>query len=165
MGLQCLHFGFGICGYKKILFVLSSVFLLNVGFSQSPLAQHRWEDRLILLFAPDSSDVAFHQQFTLLTAEMEKVTDRDLVFYKIFTKKGFAPDDRSLKNEGIRALRARFEVPENRFAIILIGKDGMEKLRRWEVTKPKEFFDLIDTMPMRRAEMRRENHMIRGVDY
>ncbi len=158
MGVQCLQFGFGIYNYKKILFALSSIFLLNVGFSQSPLEQHRWGDRLVLLFAPDSSNVAFHQQLTLLTAEMEKVTDRNLVFYKIFTEKGFAPDDKSLKMEEVRALRQYFDVPENRFTLILIGKDGTEKLRRWEVTKPGEIFDRIDAMPMRQAEIRRENH-------
>jgi hypothetical protein len=40
--------------------------------------------------------------------------------------------------------------------VILIGKDGGEKLSREEGTTLGEIFGLIDTMPMRRREMRRK---------
>jgi hypothetical protein len=37
--------------------------------------------------------------------------------------------------------------------VVLIGKDGGEKLRREEGGTLREIFGLIDTMPMRRREM------------
>jgi len=40
------------------------------------------------------------------------------------------------------------------FMVVLIGKDGGEKLRREEGATLGEIFGLIDTMPMRRREMR-----------
>ena len=49
-------------------------------------------------------------------------------------------------------------ITKNRFIIlftfILLGKDGTEKLRRLgKVVSPQELFQLIDSMPMRKAEM------------
>jgi hypothetical protein len=38
--------------------------------------------------------------------------------------------------------------------VLLIGKDGGVKLRAEEPLPAAEFFALIDTMPMRRREMR-----------
>ena len=40
------------------------------------------------------------------------------------------------------------------FSVVLIGKDGGEKLRRPTPLAPDELFALVDAMPMRRAEMR-----------
>ena len=153
---RCFNFNF--YNAKKILFVLGSIFLLNSASAQSPLELHHWQERVILLFAPEQNHVSLRQQYTLLTAEMEKVTDRDLVFYRIFAKTGIAPDEKPLNKEAVEGLRERFQVPKDQFAVILVGKDGTEKLRRTEVIRSAEIFDLIDTMPMRRAEMRRDSN-------
>ncbi len=42
------------------------------------------------------------------------------------------------------------------FEVVLIGRDGGEKLRANAPVPPAELFALIDTMPMRRAEMAAE---------
>lgn len=131
--------------------------MLNFLQAQSPLDQHQWERRVLLVFAPDSNHVSLQKQFDILTQEKTKVTDRDLVFYKIFTWKGESSVGEQMDKKEINAIRRQFEVPADRFALILIGKDGTEKLRRWSVVPPKEIFDLIDSMPMRQAEMRRKN--------
>lgn len=131
--------------------------MLNFLQAQSPLTQHQWEHRVLLFFAPDSNHVSLQKQLDLLTQEKAKVTDRDLVFYKIYTGEGAGSDGQGLKKIEIKTIRRQFEVPDEQFAVILIGKDGTEKLRRWSVVPPKEIFDLIDSMPMRQAEIRRKN--------
>lgn len=60
--------------------------------------------------------------------------------------------DDSLEEEQ-RRLRERYGIAEGQFAVILIGKDGGEKLRRLEHVPIETIFALIDTMPMRRREM------------
>lgn len=40
------------------------------------------------------------------------------------------------------------------FSIVLIGLDGGEKYKSNTVEKPDVFLNLIDTMPMRRQELR-----------
>jgi len=42
------------------------------------------------------------------------------------------------------------------FSVVLIGKDGGEKLRRDSFLSTRELFAFVDAMPMRRAEMERE---------
>ncbi|WP_419729845.1 DUF4174 domain-containing protein [Lichenicola sp.] len=45
--------------------------------------------------------------------------------------------------------------PDSSFEVLLVGKDGQVKLRRDTPVAAREITALIDTMPMRRAEMRR----------
>lgn len=51
-------------------------------------------------------------------------------------------------------VQTRFNTGE--FSIVLIGKDGGEKLRRNSLLTTRELFSMVDVMPMRRAEMRKE---------
>ncbi len=45
--------------------------------------------------------------------------------------------------------------PKAEFEMLLVGKDGGVKLRRTHLVAASEIIALIDTMPMRRSEMRR----------
>ena len=47
-------------------------------------------------------------------------------------------------------------MPEESFRIVLIGKDGGVKLDQAKGISIQEVFDLIDTMPMRQAEIRKK---------
>ena len=71
--------------------------------------------------------------------------DRDLIVFRVFE------DD-----EG-KDLRERFSPKPGGFTLILIGKDGGVKLRRENGADLQDIFDLIDGMPMRKAEMRRQS--------
>jgi hypothetical protein len=51
-------------------------------------------------------------------------------------------------------LRRRFSVAPDKFAVLLIGKDGGVKLRKSEPVERREFYALIDRMPMRIQEAR-----------
>ncbi len=42
------------------------------------------------------------------------------------------------------------------FTVILVGKDGSEKLRSQNLLTTEKLFALIDSMPMRRGEMRNQ---------
>ena len=53
-------------------------------------------------------------------------------------------------------LRSHYRVGAGQFTVILVGKDGGEKYRAERVVDPDELFALIDTMPMRRREMRKK---------
>ena len=50
-------------------------------------------------------------------------------------------------------LRERYGIEPGQFAVILIGKDGGEKYRLYEVPELDGIFALIDGMPMRQNEM------------
>ena len=52
-----------------------------------------------------------------------------------------------------RRLRDRFDVPDDAFRVVLVGKDGTEKRREAEPVSARSVFDTIDAMPMRQREM------------
>jgi hypothetical protein len=141
---------------NTILSMLLFSILLPDGQAQS-LDEYRWKNRLVLLFAPESSSDLLQQQVELLTADSEKVTDRGLLLFSITPNGGTSPGGTRLSQKYCRQLYADWAVLSSSFTIILVGKDGGEKLRKQKVTAPQVLFDLIDSMPMRRAEMRRKH--------
>lgn len=129
-------------------------FFAGISFAQSPLDAHRWQHRVLLIFAPDQQHSALQEQLILLTQKSTEVTDRDLIFYTINTSGGSNSMGALLQKSEAIAIRRQFAVSEQQFLVILVGKDGTEKLRRWEATDPRVFFALIDTMPMRQSELK-----------
>ncbi len=122
---------------------------------ENPLAKHRWEHRVILVFAPDTESTDFQQQLDILTSDSAGMKDRDLFVYHLFPKGGTVADGGDLAAETVRALRQRYRIEPSDFTTILIGKDGGEKLRTEKPLPLEKLFDTIDAMPMRRTEMRR----------
>ena len=61
---------------------------------------------------------------------------------------------RPLSTPAADVLRKQLRLMTSQFVVVLIGKDGGEKLRRTHRVDLGEIFALIDAMPMRRQEMR-----------
>ena len=123
---------------------LTAALLTTVVAAQVPdLNALRWSNRVLLLFAPAAHDPQLARQKQMLESQAAGLGERDL---KVFEITGRAPSD-----EG---LRDRFHVKADSFAVVLIGKDGSQKLKHSEPTEPGDIFKLIDSMPMRKHEMR-----------
>ncbi|MGD8989902.1 MAG: DUF4174 domain-containing protein [Desulfobacterales bacterium] len=121
------------------------------------LEQFKWEKRLLFIFAPDR----FHPDLKEIQAEISTqksaVEDRDLVVFKIAGNASSQKTTPSLSQADADALRKHFGVDPNTYTLILIGKDGGIKLKRDDRVPLSEIFELIDSMPMRRYEMRQKN--------
>ena len=72
----------------------------------------------------------------------------------MFEKGSSVLADKPLSAESAEMLRRRFEIEKDSFVVILIGKDGGVKMVREDRLSLQEVFDRIDSMPMRRQEMR-----------
>lgn len=86
------------------------------------------DQRILLIAAPSLNDDAYRTQAALLLPALAGLNERDFVVQIQFSTKSFS--------------------------VVLIGKDGGEKLRRAIPLSPEELFAVVDAMPMRRAEMR-----------
>jgi len=53
-------------------------------------------------------------------------------------------------------LLSQYGVASKQFAIILIGKDGGEKFRSLKAETTETLFAIIDSMPMRKSEMKKK---------
>lgn len=101
------------------------------------LAEYRWKNRLIILVGTESNT----EQLKLLKNTEKQLQERDIL---VLEK---TPNNRDLKPLGIT---------KNFEGVLLIGKDGDIKLQRPFVVEPQVIFDLVDSMPMRKSEMRRK---------
>jgi hypothetical protein len=86
-------------------------------------------NRILVISAPSRENADYQKQAAELLAAWDGLVERDFV------------------------VQTRFNAPE--FSVVLIGKDGGEKLRRNSLLSTRELFAIVDAMPMRRAEMER----------
>lgn len=109
---------------------------------QSDLSDYQWKYRIVII---DEQMVNANDQLIQLLAAKKELEDRELL---VFLKTG---NELICQNKELKAINVR----NNRFnGITLIGKDGGTKLQRKEKVDNQIIFDLIDSMPMRRAEIR-----------
>ncbi len=123
----------------RIVFLIIAVCTATQLFSQD-LSNYRWEKRLVILVSPDFDSHLIQEQAQLLEKEATELEGRDMLVLKI------PPNNEALD---------KFKLRENFEGVLLIGKDGGLKSRYDLLVKPKTLFDLVDSMPMRRAEMRK----------
>jgi hypothetical protein len=147
----------------KYLFRLTASFLLMVSINVAPLnmahaektdlAQYLWENRVLLVFSPSIQDSRFEAQVKELRQSTCDLQDRNMLVFQIINNAGVINLNGSTsKLEGDK-FRKNYQVQRNDYRVILIGKDGGEKMRSHKVISVNEIFDEIDAMPMRQNEM------------
>lgn len=118
------------------------------------LNQYRWKSRLVLCFAPEPTDPLFEQQVRLLYDEVDAFRERDTRFIFITPDGKHENSGRFLREADARKYYERFDVRQYQFEMVLVGYDGYEKFRAQnQVTPPLILLNLIDGMPLRRAEL------------
>ncbi len=136
----------------KLVFGLASLVAWNLPPQDSPplaeiLRASRYQQRVLLLTAPSAQDADFQRQTALLVAGQAALKARDVRVVS-------APFDQ-LSAADQRLLTLELRLGASAFCVLLLGKDGGEKLRRVRPVTVAELTVLIDQMPMRRQEMRR----------
>ncbi len=117
------------------------------------MAQWRWQKRVLVISAASEEDASFGTQLEALQASEAEFAERDLVLISLLDDSGAAAD-RQLSAQQVAGLREALDIEPGAFALRLVGKDGGTKLSREAPVSMLEIYGLIDTMPMRRQEMR-----------
>lgn len=127
------------------MLITTLLFAAVVVLSQTPnMEQLRWHNRVVLLFTSDPSSPGMQKQQQMLEGAEKDLAERDVKVYEVT---GSSAQE--------AALRLQFGVEKLSFAVVLVGKDGGRKLRKTKPVEPSELFALIDSMPMRKAEISR----------
>ncbi len=138
---------------KNILVALFMMFNM-VAFGQEDFfEQFEWKNRIALVFG-DDSEALVNKQIDELTSAPEEIADRDLMLFYIGDEFYEIPGKEIHKKIKSSEIRNRYEVDENEFRFILLGKDGGVKFNKTSFVKNQTLFAIIDTMPMRQREMR-----------
>lgn len=118
---------------------------------QATLESLRHHARVLLIFTPTSNDGRAREQLRLLDPHREAAEDRELVTVML------SPGSETVFSSAEQsAARKRFRIATSEFCILLIGKDGGEKLRSSQPIAWDQLAATIDAMPMRQTEMRRK---------
>lgn len=142
---------------ELFLYVLLAVV---VGFVSEPaekitdLSEYRWKNRLVFLFAPSETDSAYQRMKDQIQELQPDLDERDVVLFRIFENGKSRVDDSLLGKSAADALRKKYDIKTGALTLVLVGKDGSEKLRQKGDIDFQTVFDRIDAMPMRQREMR-----------
>jgi glutathione peroxidase len=119
---------------------------------QFDLADYRWKNRIMLLFAPGDNHSSYESFLRAWNDRAAEVSERDLLLIRVLEDRESRIGDTQLSGTSAARLRDQFQVDPDSMILILVGKDGGEKLRR-PALGLDELFATIDAMPMRRREM------------
>jgi len=124
--------------------LLGTASLFSDLLSAEQLTGHQWRHRpIVVLNATPQFISALEREWGSAEAK-SGAADRDMVF--------LAAGPGAVSSQLVK----KFGVPADKPVVLLVGKDGGRKLSSEKVVGPDEIFPLIDSMPMRRREMRGE---------
>lgn len=130
-------------------FIALLIFILQFnGMSAQELTEFRWKNRVLLIIDTNNNLAVRDLQVNKFVSRNDEMEERDLVLFICTAKE-------VLDNNGLKTNLNPDKISYGEFqGVILIGKDGGVKLKKKFIIEPKEIFDLIDQMPMRRSEMK-----------
>ncbi|PPD30025.1 MAG: hypothetical protein CTY20_04550 [Hyphomicrobium sp.] len=120
----------------------------------SAMSGYKWKMRPLLVFAPSEGSASLTTQRAIVASLRPAFQDRHMVVVYIVgdtvqAELGGKP------SQSAAPLRSRYGVDAGEFRVILIGKDGGEKLSSGSPIAATALFSTIDAMPMRKDETRR----------
>lgn len=116
--------------------------LFSITMNAQELSEYRWKKRLVIMVSSNFDDSKPTTQFRMFKESSQKLEERDMVVLKI--------DSNSEK-------LSNFNIEEDFEGVMLVGKDGGLKAQYPYIVDPIKLFDLVDSMPMRRSEMRKKD--------
>ena len=134
---------------KMVLITLIFLVMGNKSNAQvhPDLKAYQWKNRLIVINGV--SDV--HKQIEVF--DQPSLADRNMKIL-ILQKDQVVTNDKDTLRIDPNAIREHLNIPQNDYAVLLIGKDGGIKMRKNEFVNPNIIYALIDQMPMRQSEMK-----------
>lgn len=120
------------------------------------LNKYKWENRVLLLFTPEANNGEYVKQKKYIAANAAGMPERDMVLIEVVGEGKVWIDGKEQEGVQGKQLREQFAIAPDAFTILLIGKDGTEKYRSKTAVPLEKIYALIDQMPMRQQEMRKQ---------
>ncbi len=133
--------------------VLGIVSLTGSAQKDVTLQALRDQKRVLLVFANGNNQEA-EARLSVAADHADGFRERDLLLVGLEGSNPSVPTGMLSPLED-QAARRRFHVSPGQFTVVLIGKDGGEKVRSHQAIPWKTLQQTIDAMPMRKDEMRR----------
>ena len=139
-----------------LLLILMVVFLSCKSFGQN-LDNYQWKNRILIIKTTDELSKKYVNQLVEFQNYNEQLKERKFIVYQIHKDEFWAIDYRTNKiSSGKISKKVQNNLLDEKknFEVILIGLDGNIKLQKSEIITKNTLFALIDSMPMRKYEMK-----------
>ncbi len=131
---------------------LLAVLLTSTTTMAQNIDSFKWKNRIVLLKDSHFNSVKLQEQLKALQSNLEKLHDRDILIFVLTDEAVFDTLKSKTKLQPLLIIE-EFGLKDFQ-GLILIGKDGGLKLKDSFVVSPSTICNLIDSMPMRRAELK-----------
>ncbi|WP_206607738.1 DUF4174 domain-containing protein [Ferruginivarius sediminum] len=125
------------------------------GTAVAGMERFLWEKRPLVMTVPRADNAAYGQQLEVVANHAEGFAERDMVVIAVVGDERVEVDGRLAADLNGGDIRRRLNLPQTRFEVVLVGKDGAVKRRSTQAIPANVLFQTIDAMPMRQREMRR----------
>ncbi|MFT5885303.1 MAG: hypothetical protein ACI9IP_001763 [Arcticibacterium sp.] len=134
----------------SLVLLFATMMIQLPAFSQT-LKKHQWKNRVLLVISNKENNEPFQKQMDEFSDE-KPLNERKLVLYKVF------PESYILEEKRINSsvLFEMYIKNKKDFCVVLIGLDGGVKLSQSNPLSSQDLFRIIDSMPMRRSEIRKK---------
>ncbi len=137
-------------GMKSTLtyYILLVFIIQSLSLQSQDLTTYKWKNRVIILTDTVESLSNSKKQLTRFATFTKELRERDVVILLNYKGKLYDQRDKLLSQ------KIDLNIEPSFCGVHLVGKDGGVKLKKPYPVEPNTILELIDSMPMRRAEMR-----------
>lgn len=133
------------------------VSLLSVNMNAQDLKKHQWKNRVLIIQTTSVTSDKYDRQMREFDVYESGLAERKIVLYEVTEKQFRQTDFKSTSNRSDWNNIDQIDYfPKNKkqtFQVTLIGLDGGIKLQQTDILTQKELYNIIDSMPMRAAEL------------
>lgn len=141
----------------RVIAIFSIInFICTANIFAQNMSEYQWKNRLLIIITDDLQQSSYVDQLKELRKNPTGLAERELrVFWTTSNKfkTGIEVNSKWIKS---RKLYDQYKKLDTSFEVILIGLDGGIKARKTDVLKIEDLYALIDSMPMRRSEIKNE---------
>ncbi|MFC0267009.1 DUF4174 domain-containing protein [Kushneria aurantia] len=145
--------------YSAVLLTAALVGIGNAGAADidpaaNPLLADQGRSRPLVIVTPDNERPDYQRMRGIVETSRGAFSDRDMVLYTVEAGAG-RKEGQPLTDAETRALLAALGTSaDGPLTTVLVGKDGGKKVEQQGFVDPRQVYDTIDNMALRRAESR-----------
>ena len=130
--------------------------------SSQNLDIHKWENRVILIISKTQESEVYKNQIEEFKNSTKAIIERKLIIYYVLPNQYKLVDYQNEKsnNKWISSskLFKTYADKQSEFKVVLVGLDGSVKLQQNQLISTSKLFNTIDSMPMRKSELKNKNN-------
>jgi len=142
-------------------FIFLGILMINYAHGQD-LNKHLWKNRVLLIMTQNQDSMDYQDQIAEFYKFPSELKERKMLIYHVLPQRYTLINDAvdPEQNEWVSssALFDKFDGKNVDFKVVLIGLDGGNKLEKNGLLSAEELFGTIDSMPMRRAELKKKRN-------